>query len=102
VTVAIRVRDYDQLRAALAARRRSLGLRQLEADEKSGLQSGYVGKIEAGTRKLGDLSLPMLLAALDCDLLLAPRTGTAPIEPAEPRTGSAGRVRHLLLTGETP
>jgi hypothetical protein len=87
VTVAIRVRDYDQLRAALAARRRSLGLRQLEADEKSGLQSGYVGKIGAGTRKLGDLSLP---------------TGTAPIEPAEPRTGSAGRVRHLLLTGETP
>jgi transcriptional regulator with XRE-family HTH domain len=91
VTVAIRIRDYRQLTQALAARRRSLGLRQLEADEKSGLASGYVGKIEANVRKLGDLSLPMLLAALDCDLLLAPRAGSAPVEP---RPGSAGRVHH--------
>jgi transcriptional regulator with XRE-family HTH domain len=89
VTVAIRIRDYQQLTEALAARRRFLGLRQLDADEKSGLMSRYVGKIECGTRKLGDLSLPMLLAALNCDLLLAPRTGS---EPAEARTGSAGLV----------
>jgi hypothetical protein len=96
MTVAIRIRDYDQLRAAIAARRRSLGLRQLEADEKSGLMGGYFGKIECGLRKLGDVSLPMVLAALDADLLLAPRTGS---EPAEPRTGSAGRVHHI--NGET-
>jgi transcriptional regulator with XRE-family HTH domain len=97
VTVAIRIRDYQQLTQALAARRRSLGLRQLDADEKSGLQGGYVSKIECGARRLGPLSLPMLLAALDCDLLLAPRTGS---EPAEARTVSAGRVQHL--NGETP
>jgi transcriptional regulator with XRE-family HTH domain len=96
---AVRCRTYQQLTQALAARRRALGLRQLDADEKSGLQSGYVSKIEAGMRKLGDLSLPMLLAAYDCDLLLAPRTGS---EPAEPRSGSAGRVHHLPLNGETP
>ena len=46
--------------------------------------SGYVGKIEAGVRKLGDLSLPMLLAGLDCDLYLAARP-SAPA-PAERRT----------------
>jgi transcriptional regulator with XRE-family HTH domain len=92
VTAAIRIRDYSQLTQALAARRRSLGLRQLDADEKSGLASGYVGKIECGTRKLGDLSLPMLLAAYDCDLILAPR---AAVSPVEHRGGSAGHVQHL-------
>jgi transcriptional regulator with XRE-family HTH domain len=97
MTVAIRIRDYQQLTQALASRRRSLGLRQLDADEKSGLASGYVGKIEANVRKLGDLSLQMLLAAYDCDLLLAPRTGSTPVER---RPGSAGLVHHL--NGETP
>jgi hypothetical protein len=71
---AIRIRDYSQLRDAIAARRQQLGLRQLDADEKSGLQTGYFGKIECGVRKLGDLSLPMVLAGLDCDLYLAPRS----------------------------
>jgi hypothetical protein len=52
-------------------------LLQLEADEKSGLQPGYFGKIEAGCRKLGDLSLPMVLASLD--LYLAPRSDVAPV-----------------------
>jgi len=92
MTGAIRIRDYRQLTQALAVRRRSLGLRQLDVDEKSGLQSGYVGKIEAGVRHLGPLSLPMLLCALDCDLLLAPRRAT---EPPVDRTGSAGHVQHL-------
>jgi len=91
MTCAVRIRTYAQLQQALAARRRQLGLRQLEADEKSGLMSGYFGKIECGVRKLGDLSLPMVLAALDCDLLLAPRS---PAPPIEPQTGSAGRVLH--------
>ena len=82
--IAVRVRSYDQLRAALSARRRELGLRQLEADEKSGLMSGYVAKDKAGVRKLGDLSLPMLLAGLDCDLYLAAR----PSAPAHPPNGA--------------
>jgi hypothetical protein len=86
---AIKIRDYSQLRSAIASRRRQLGLRQLEVDEKAGLMSGYVGKIEVGVRKLGDISLPNLLAALDADLYLAPRRATA--APAE-RCGSAGLV----------
>jgi hypothetical protein len=92
MTVAIRIRNYSELTEALAARRRSLGLRQLDLDEKSGLMSGYSGKIEAGIRKLGYISLPNLLAALDADLLLCPRSGAAPVEA---RTGSAGTVQHL-------
>jgi hypothetical protein len=88
VTVAIRIRDYSQLTQALAARRRQLGLRQLDLDEKSGLQSGYSGKIEANIRKLGDLSLPMILAGLDADLLLCPRSAGAPVD----HTGSRGPV----------
>jgi hypothetical protein len=88
----VRIRDYDQLRSALSARRRQLGLRQLDLDEKSSLQSGYVGKVEAGIRHLGPLSLPMILAGLDCDLYLAPRSSTTPVEQ---RQGSAGNVQHL-------
>jgi hypothetical protein len=86
--VAVRIRDYDQLTSALAARRRQMGLRQLEVDDLSGCQPGYQGKIEVGIRRLGPLSLPMILAALDCDLLLAPRSDAAPVE----RTGSCGPI----------
>jgi hypothetical protein len=78
-------------------------LLQAEADEKSGLQPGYFGKIECGLRKLGDLSLPMALAALDADLYLAPRSDALPI--AEQRALSADEAgaferRALPPTGE--
>jgi hypothetical protein len=79
LTCGLRIRDYSQLRAAIAARRRQLGLRQRDADEICGLQPGYLGKIEKNIRKLGDLSLPMVLAGLDCDLYLAPRGAAAPV-----------------------
>jgi transcriptional regulator with XRE-family HTH domain len=91
---AIRIRDYDQLREALAIRRQQLGLRQLEADEKSGLQSGYFGKIECGLRHLGPLSLPMALAALDCDLYLAPRSAETPVEERGLSAQAADRIVH--------
>ena len=99
MTVAIRCRTYEQLTSAFAARRRQLGLRQLDADEKAGLQSSYVGKLEIGTRKLGSLSLPMLLAAYDLDILVVPRSDVSPVE----RIGSAGLVHHLpQQSGDTP
>jgi hypothetical protein len=99
-TVAIRIRDYTQLRQAIAARRRQLGLRQLDLDEKSGLMSGYSGKIEAGVRKLGDISMPFLLAGLDCDLLLAPRSAVAPVDHQGLSASSADRFDHRD-TGES-
>jgi hypothetical protein len=55
-----------------------------EADEKSGLQPGYFGKIECGIRKLGDLSLPMVLAALDADLYFAARSDIDPVAEQRP------------------
>jgi hypothetical protein len=88
MTVAIRCRTYEQLTSAFAARRRQLGMRQIDADEATGLQSSYVGKLEIGTRRLGPLSLPMLLAAYDLDILLVPRSDAAPVE----RTGSCGQI----------
>jgi hypothetical protein len=92
VVAAIRIRSYSQLTEAIAARRRSLGLTQLDTDEKSGCQPGYQGKLEKSIRHFGPLSLPMVLAALDCDLLLAPRNA---VTPTEPRPGSCGLVHHL-------
>jgi transcriptional regulator with XRE-family HTH domain len=96
--VAIKIRAYTQLRSAIAARRRQLGLRQLDLDEVSGTQTGYVSKIEAGIRKLGPLSLPMLLAGLDCDLLLCPRSDAAPVEHRGLSGDKADRVAHRAST----
>lgn len=103
MTCAIRVRDYTQLRQAIAARRRSLGLRQIDADQLSSLQSGYFGKIEAGMRHLGKLSLPMVLAALDADIYLIPRSSTDPVHGRVGSASKAGRTerRSLPPTGET-
>ena len=64
------IRDYDDLRAAIAARRRELGLSQLETDHRAGTQDGYVGKIECGDRCLGDMSLQAILGALRLELLV--------------------------------
>jgi hypothetical protein len=100
MTAGLRIRDYGQLQQAIAARRRQLGLRQLEADEKSGLQLGYFGKIECGFRKLGDLSLPMILCALDADLYLVPRSETTPVERRGLSAESADRTEHRALPPE--
>ena len=102
MAAALACRSYDQLVQALAARRRQLGLRQLDVDEKSGLQSGYTGKIEAKVRRLGDLSLPMLCAALDVDILVAPRSEAAPIERPQLSAERADQFdrRAAPLTGE--
>lgn len=93
MTVAISCRTYKELREALAARRRALGWSQLECDYKSGLQDQYTGKLEIGTRCLGEMSMAVLLETLGVDLLVAPRDG--PPAHLGARTGSGGTVRHL-------
>ena len=60
-------RNYPELRKAIAARRRQLGLSQLKFDELSGLTGSYVSKIEAGMRCFGDMSLATVLATLGLD-----------------------------------
>jgi hypothetical protein len=44
------VRDYDELRHAVAARWRALGPKQFEVNFRVDLQDGYVNKIECGIR----------------------------------------------------
>jgi hypothetical protein len=100
MTTGIRCRDYSQLTQALAARRRQLGLRQLDADEKAGLQPGYFGKLECHDRHFGPLSLPMALAALDVDLYLAARSETAPVDCPQLSANKAKRVEHRALPSQ--
>jgi hypothetical protein len=100
--IAVRIRSYEELQSALAARRRQLGLRQLDLDVKSGLMSGYSGKIEVGIRKLGSVSLPMILAALDADLLLVPRSETAPVEHRGLSAETADRHIHRPTGDPSP
>jgi hypothetical protein len=60
----------EQLRKALAYRRHELGLKQLDLDHLSGIQSGYTGKLEAGIKNYGDVSLPAVLEALGVEMVL--------------------------------
>jgi hypothetical protein len=54
----------------LDLRRRELNLSNLALDDASGLQTGYSSKIFCGMKRLGDVSLPSMLGALGCRLVL--------------------------------
>jgi len=60
----VEISSYDDLLAALVARRRELGLSQCSLNIEAGTQDGYVSKIEARMRHLGPVSLPLILAGL--------------------------------------
>ena len=66
--------SYEELLAACIARRHELGLSQMAVDEISGLQGGYVGKLECGAKRLGPMSFPCLLQALGLELLVVRTT----------------------------
>lgn len=72
-------RSYDELRAALNARRQQLGLTMEVLDEISGLQPGYSGKIFGGRRvkNMGPLSATVLLGALGVQLAIIPCSANA-------------------------
>lgn len=77
-------RRYDELIAALRARRIELGLTMLELDARIGWPDGYTSKIEAGFktpgvktkrgnfRALGPATLHEVLRGLDLELTIAP------------------------------
>ena len=56
--------NHGELVRLLAQRRVDLRISQRALDDAAGLQEGYTGKIECGTRHLGPVSLETLLAAL--------------------------------------
>lgn len=66
------IQSYDQLRQAVARRRKALGLTQLDLDDLAGVQDGYTGKLECGARHFGPLSLGLILQALGVELVLQP------------------------------
>jgi hypothetical protein len=80
--LAIRCETPKQIREVFAARRRELGLRQLELDDLAGVQSGYVGKCEAAVRNYGDMSLAAIMGALGFQMLVVERPEGRP-EPAK-------------------
>lgn len=71
-----RVSDYASLVRALTARRKALGMTQLDLDERAGFQDGYAGKLEIGYRPggrtVGAVSLPLWLEALGVRLAVVP------------------------------
>jgi hypothetical protein len=95
-TVALRVRDYPGLLRQLDRRRCELGLRMEDVDAKSGVQDGYAAKLFVGVRRFGEMSLPAILGALECDLVIVPRP-KAEAAPAERRT----HVEPALIPGAT-
>ncbi|SDQ99320.1 hypothetical protein SAMN05519103_00335 [Rhizobiales bacterium GAS113] len=72
VEIIARAASYDQLCEILIARRKQLGLSQMAVDHIAGLQDGYTAKIEVFHKKMGRLSLTLLLGALGVDLALVP------------------------------
>ncbi|QRG09265.1 hypothetical protein EZH22_14000 [Xanthobacter dioxanivorans] len=96
-------RDYRGLMDALKARRVALGFTQMEVDDRAGLQDGYTGKLEAwdrdSGRRLGPVSLELLLVALDVQIALvelrppAPRAEPDPAQLRLPLVGGDMRRR---------
>ena len=91
---AIRCRTYQELTAALAARRRQLGLRQLEVDQLAGFPDQYCGKLEIGTRGVGRMSLPTWLETLGLEIILVARDQGKPGRRETLSASSADRVAH--------
>ena len=82
-----KVSTHKDLIAALVARRRSLGLTQIDVDAIGGLAGGHTAKIECGTKKVGYVSLALLLGALKLELLAVPASGaTKPLQAASPKS----------------
>jgi hypothetical protein len=92
MAVAIKVRSYPELIQALDGRRRALGMTMLDMDDRSGLTGGYSAKLFCGMRRFGEMSLPVVLDTLQCDLLVLPRNQDAAPARVERRTGSCGPI----------
>jgi hypothetical protein len=82
-----KVSTHEGLLAALIARRKQLGLSQLDIDMIGGLQSGYCGKIECGSKHVGYLSLTLLLGALRLESQAVPASGASKsLQTASPKS----------------
>jgi hypothetical protein len=95
---ALRVNTYPGLMRELDRRRQELGLRMEDVDAKSGVADRYSAKLFAGVRRFGGMSLPAILGALQCDLVVVPRSATAAsVEPRGLSASKADRFEHRAL-----
>ena len=99
---ALRVNTLPDLLLQLDRRRRELGLRMEDLDHVSGVQPGYSAKLLVGIRGFGQMSLPAVLGALQCDLVVVPRADASPTEQRSLGARDAGAFEHRALppTGE--
>ncbi len=67
------IRSYDELRAAIDARRKMLGMTMRDLDHKSGCQEGYSAKLIAGVKNRGPASFEWITGALGIDLVIIER-----------------------------
>jgi len=67
------IRNYDELRRAIDAARRSRGWTMLEMDAALGLADGHSAKLICGTRHFGSLTLPLVLEGLGLELIVRKR-----------------------------
>jgi hypothetical protein len=68
--------NYDELRKLINARRIELRMTMLDVDGEANLQDGYFAKLICGARNFGPMSLGAVLAVLDVDIVLVPRSPT--------------------------
>jgi hypothetical protein len=59
-----------EIAGLLDLQRRRLGLVNLCLDDVAGLQQGYSAKIFAGVKRLGDMSMPAMIGATGCKLVV--------------------------------
>jgi predicted DNA-binding transcriptional regulator AlpA len=68
------ITEYDQLVTALVKRRETLGISSMELDARSGMQEGYVSKLEnygrPQGRGMGPETFPLWLGGLKCGIIL--------------------------------
>jgi hypothetical protein len=64
--------DYRTLMGAFVQRKMSLGLTNLELDDRGGLAGGYTSKLFCGSKRLGLETLGKLLTALGAKVVVVP------------------------------
>ncbi len=89
------IREYDDLRRAIAARRRELGLSQRDVDHRAGLTDSHLSKIECGARHFGDVSLGLVLEVLHLEIVLRPRSREGAKCDAKLPSGTGAVSSHL-------
>jgi hypothetical protein len=77
------IKNYDQLRMAISEYCTAIGMTREMLDARSGMPDGYSGKLlgAKGVKRLGPLSLELVLTALGLRLVLTTDPETQPRKP---------------------